>query len=112
MKKNLVPALVLSLLVSAAFAKERLSRELVGSVQNVTFHKVRGKAKGGAVFEPTAGWDDWVTCPTVVFDGQVYRMWYSSQYESKDGPRGIGLATSVDGVNWRRLNGGKPVLTV
>ncbi len=112
MKTNLLTALVLSVLVTLVFAKERFSREPLASGQELNFQKVRGEARMGAAFGPTSGWDDWVTCPTVVFDGKTYRMWYSSQYESKDGPRGVGLATSVDGVNWQRANDGKQVLTV
>ena len=38
-------------------------------------------------------------------------MWYSSLYDSKMGRGGIGLATSPDGVRWRRENGGRPVLS-
>lgn len=84
------------------------------SLENITFRKVPGRGIGHAIFDPpSAGaWDDWVTCPTIVYDGKLYRMWYSSQYESKAGPRGIGLATSVDGINWKRENGGHLVFTV
>jgi hypothetical protein len=27
----------------------------------------------------------WATCPSVLFDGKLYRMWYSSYYESDVG---------------------------
>jgi beta-1,2-mannobiose phosphorylase / 1,2-beta-oligomannan phosphorylase len=43
-----------------------------------------------------------VMCPHVIFDdkAKVYRMWYSGgeQYE----PNAIGIATSVDGMNWMK----------
>jgi predicted GH43/DUF377 family glycosyl hydrolase len=80
----------------------------------IVFKKVIGSGTGGSVFDagPPGAFDNWVTCPSVLFDGKVYRMWYSSMYHSKDGPRGIGLATSVDGLNWTRANGGQPVFGV
>ncbi len=84
-------------------------------IAGIKFHKVRGPLIGGAVLDvgPPGSFDYcWVTCPAVVFDGKQYRMWYSSFYDSKMGRGGIGLATSYDGINWVRANGGKPVLTV
>jgi hypothetical protein len=39
-------------------------------------------------------------------------MWYSSFYDTKSGPGGIGLATSRDGVHWTRVNDGHPVLGI
>jgi predicted GH43/DUF377 family glycosyl hydrolase len=80
----------------------------------IVFNKLKGAGAGGSVMdigEPGA-FDTWATCPSVLFDGKLYRMWYSSMYHSKDGPRGIGLATSVDGVNWKRTNDGRPVFSV
>jgi predicted GH43/DUF377 family glycosyl hydrolase len=80
----------------------------------IVFNKVIGSGTGGASFDvgPTGAFDNWVTCPTIVFDGRIFRMWYSSMYHSKDGPRGIGLATSLDGLKWKRANGGQPVFGV
>ena len=54
----------------------------------------------------------WATCPSVLFNRQLYRMWYSSVYDNRMGYSGIGLATSKDGVHWKRANDGKPVLRV
>ncbi len=80
----------------------------------IVFSKVKGKGTGAAVLDvgKAGAFDNWVTCPSVHFDGKLFRMWYSSMYHSKDGPRGIGLATSVDGSNWIRMNGGQPVFSV
>ena len=44
-------------------------------------------------------WDRFgVYRPAVVFDGQIYRMWYTGVGE--DGVHRINLATSPDGINW------------
>jgi hypothetical protein len=49
-------------------------------------------------------WDDyWVTHPTVVKDGSIYKMWYcGSQFPI--GTERIGYATSPDGINWTKYN--------
>lgn len=53
----------------------------------------------------------WVTCPTLVReDDGRYRMWYSSFFDSREGPGGIGHATSTNGRDWIRDNA--PVLRV
>jgi hypothetical protein len=39
-------------------------------------------------------------------------MWYSAMFDSKQGRGGIGVAESDDGLTWRRLNDGRPVLDV
>ena len=54
-------------------------------------------------------WDStYVQCPTVLFDGTMYRMWYvglgPSLYK-------IGYATSADGIVWEKYPG-NPVLDV
>jgi alpha-glucoside transport system substrate-binding protein len=50
-------------------------------------------------------WDDGTALwPSVVKDGGTYKMWYYS------GDGKIGLATSLDGLNWAK-HGGNPVLT-
>ena len=52
-----------------------------------------------------SGWDRTLGNPVVVYDGNVYRMWYAG-----DGPAAIqiGYATSPDGTNWTRY-GSAPV---
>ena len=72
-----------------------------------------GPQAGGAVLDVGAGeaFDaSWTSCPSVLFDGRTYRMWYSSFYDSRQGHGGIGLATSHDGLNWTRQNASRPVL--
>ncbi len=80
----------------------------------IQFKKIRGSESGGAVLglgKQGAFDASWVTCPTVVWDGSQYKMWYSSVYDSKMGVGGIGLAISNDGVNWKRQNHGEQVLS-
>jgi len=54
--------------------------------------------------------------PTVHFDGKLYRMWFVGDEPTKDPgvPYGIyqriGLAVSKDGLHWKVVNEGKPVL--
>lgn len=45
--------------------------------------------------------------PKVIFDENVYKMWYSN--EANNGVHSIGYATSIDGFNWYRKVD-KPVL--
>lgn len=50
-----------------------------------------------------------VSQPTVLKSGNTYHLWYTGN----DGVnQEIGYATSTDGVNWTRQNGGDAVLTV
>ncbi len=77
------------------------------------WRKVAGDRAGGAILDlgdPGQFDEAWVTCPTVVQSEGVYRLWYSSYYDSKMGPGGIGLAVSRDGCRWQRENKGRPVL--
>jgi len=48
----------------------------------------------------------YVSDPCVLFDGEMYHMWYVGDNGSM---RGIGYATSSDGVNWQQYPG-NPVL--
>ena len=57
----------------------------------------------------TVGDGDDVDDPTVVKVGTTYDMWYTGYPEDGSAPA-IYLATSADGVNWVRGNGGNPVL--
>jgi predicted GH43/DUF377 family glycosyl hydrolase len=57
----------------------------------------------------TVGDGDDVDDPTVVKVGATYDMWYTG-YPEDGGPPAIFLATSTDGSNWTRANGGSPVL--
>jgi hypothetical protein len=81
---------------------------------DLRFTKVAGPETGGAVLDlgPAGAFDGaWVAAPSVLRTGRTYRMWYSSLFDSKMGRGGIGLATSPDGVRWRRENGGRPLLS-
>lgn len=61
------------------------------------------KSPSGPVFTPgpAGAWDAAeVRYPTVLFDGTTYRMWY---WGGSEGCNRIGLATSSDGIAWKRL---------
>jgi hypothetical protein len=82
---------------------------------DLTLEKLSGPAAGGAVLDVgAAGAFDaaWASCPCVLRIGGKYRMWYSAVFDSKQGRGGIGVAESDDGLEWRRLNDGRPVLDV
>jgi predicted GH43/DUF377 family glycosyl hydrolase len=86
-----------------------------GDLTGIQTNKLIGTETGGAVLDvgrPGAFDAVWVTCPSVLFDGTRYVMWYSSFYDSHMGKGGIGIAISADGIHWTRSNGGKPVLTI
>lgn len=83
-------------------------------LRELRFERVVGLAEGDAVLGGGAGGafdSKWATCPTIVVEGAIHRMWYSSWFTAGFGPTGIGLATSADGVRWKRANEGQPVLT-
>lgn len=89
----------------------------IPTTQPTLFQKVRGSQTGGAVFDVASpGHFDsaWVSCPTILHDGKTFRMWYSSHFSSSDreAPGGIGLATSENGIHWKRENEGRPVLSL
>lgn len=66
-------------------------------------------AKQGTVFnvgESGAFDASWATCPTVVREGNRYRMWYSGYFTSREGEGGIGVAESADGITWQRSPAG------
>jgi predicted GH43/DUF377 family glycosyl hydrolase len=63
---------------------------------------------------PTGTWDDtWVEAGSVVYDGNIYHMWYEA-WTGTDNQVRIGHATSTDGVTWAKdpanpvLSFGKP----
>jgi predicted GH43/DUF377 family glycosyl hydrolase len=69
------------------------------------------KYAGNPVFKPGEGnaWDNKnVLAAKVVFEGNVYRMWYTAN--GNDLRTGIGYATSPDGLTWTRQSS-DPVLT-
>jgi predicted GH43/DUF377 family glycosyl hydrolase len=55
---------------------------------------------------PAGSWDDYsVSSPSVMKEGNIYKMWYEG-----NSVQGIGYASSVDGVHWNKYGG--PVLAV
>ena len=103
-------------LASACTRADRQEEARVSSrvpVRELEFKKIRGPLSGSAVLEVgrKGAFDQYcVTCPSVTFNGSLYRMWYSSLYDPRMGDGGIGLATSPDGIHWTRANDGEPVL--
>ena len=85
--------------------------------QFVSAERLVGSESGAAVLVPgpPGSFDSFsVGTPDVHFDGKTYRMWYCGSAVAcyyQGGVSEIGLATSEDGINWKRANGGKPVLS-
>ena len=91
----------------------------VEQLEKSVFQRVPGKAGQGSVLGkgPAGSWyADTVGLPTVHFDGELYRMWFSGDEPAttRGFPYGIiqriGLATSTDGVHFEVANNGRPVL--
>lgn len=95
-----------------AVAAERTGRN--GPFTGLTFTKIPGPEPGGAVFS-TGGEGAFdaakVAMPYVLERDGLHRMWYSAGFTADDGAGGIGLATSTDGITWKRRSEGEPVLT-
>lgn len=73
---------------------------------------VWNKYSGNPVLTPGAHgtWDHLgVLCPSVLMDGNVYRMWYYGKSDSDPSIDSIGYATSPDGIAWTK-DANNPVL--
>jgi predicted GH43/DUF377 family glycosyl hydrolase len=58
----------------------------------------------------SGSWDDtWASLPSVLFDGSIYRMWYSGS-NGTGFDWSIGYATSSDGRHWDKDTTHNPVL--
>jgi len=109
--------IILSLLIAhSVTGAEPISAD---TLMHLPFQRVAGKSYGDSVL--AAGRQgDWhalyVSTPTVIYDGALYRMWFVGGAPTKDVtvPYGvievIGMATSRDGIEWKMANGGQPVL--
>jgi predicted GH43/DUF377 family glycosyl hydrolase len=66
------------------------------------------KSSSNPVLGPTPNsWDAYyTTTPRVIYDGKVYRMWYSG---GTTGSTGVGYAISNDGISWSKHT--EPVLS-
>jgi len=70
-----------------------------------------GTTGNGCVFDIGSGFDnESMFAPSIIKDGNVYKMWYAAS-DTISLYNQIGYATSPDGINWTRGNGGNPVLT-
>jgi len=88
---------------------------LLAAGSRIGVERHHGLASGGAVLDVGAeGAFDakWTAALSVLQVGGRYRMWYSSLYDSRMGPGGVGVASSPDGIRWRREVGGRPVLGI
>ncbi len=68
------------------------------------------KDPGNPIFinGPPASWDEeLVRRPSVLYDGNIYHMWYEGKRFGE--AFRIGYTTSVDGINWQK-NGNNPVI--
>jgi hypothetical protein len=92
------------------------SAEDLGSL---TFERVPGPTHGNSCLEPgpSGSWySQYVSAPTVLYDGETYRMWFVGSQTTEDNSfpyktiERIGLATSRDGLHWQVAAAGKPVL--
>lgn len=120
------PARVFNCVLSAAIAlastggparsAERLEAAELARLQG---RRIDGAGPGGSAFDvgPAGSWyAGFLGMPTVDFDGETYRLWFSGGELTSDSsfPYGlierIGLATSRDGRTWEIANGGQPVL--
>jgi hypothetical protein len=74
-------------------------------------------ADGGAPAVPVfagqpGGFDAKHTCdPSVVKVGPTYYLYYTGTADDHTHGNAIGVASSTDGLAWRRENGGKPIVT-
>jgi len=92
----------------------------VENILQAQFTRVKGNAQKNSVLDvggPESWYSDIVSLPTVDFDGKAFRMWFTGAAKTDDPsiPYGsyeqIGLAISLDGINWTVANDGKPVFT-
>lgn len=85
------------------------------STDGITWNKYNA---GAAIMEPgSAGqWDRWMDTPEIIHDISGYKVYYFGDSlpggsGSKPSPiAGIGVATSLDGINWTKYSG-NPILT-
>ncbi|MFB9725554.1 beta-xylosidase [Haloechinothrix salitolerans] len=71
----------------------------------------RGKPPRVALAGSKGGFDAAHTCdPSVIKVDGVYYLYYTGTRGKSDAGNAIGLATSKNGVRWRRANGGKPIV--
>jgi hypothetical protein len=77
------------------------------SPDGVEWTRVPGGASDGSILEPGAegAFDsDGASAPTVILDGDVFKMWYTG-IGPDESIQGVGLATSTDGITWQKVPG-------
>lgn len=57
------------------------------------------------------GWDQHTCDPSVLRVNGTYYMFYGGSVDNSPRRTEIGLATSTDGINWQRANGGQPIIS-
>lgn len=72
-------------------------------------HKEWSQEVDSAIFRPMYPWEGRsVTSPSVIKQNNTYYMFYAGAH--RNGPQQIGVASSMDGIFWKRLSN-KPFLT-
>jgi gluconolactonase len=72
------------------------------------------KYNNNPVLKAGGGWfwtGSYISPDAVIFNGSIYKMWYSRRSGLSEGGNGIGLAESADGFSWDE-NGDNPSLNV
>jgi len=105
----------------SVWAADGPAQPRVEQLEKLRFQRIPGEAGGRAVLDvgtPGSWFSATVATPTIHFDGDVYRMWFVGDEQTRDprAPYGIyqriGLAISKDGIHWDVGNDGKPVLDI
>ena len=77
------------------------------SPDGIEWTRVPGPTSDASVLEPgqEGSFDsDGASAPTVILDGDVYKMWYTG-IGPDESIQGFGLATSTDGLHWTKVPG-------
>lgn len=73
----------------------------------------RGRIPPAVFSGRPGGFDGMHTCdPSVIKVGGVFYLYYTGAKDAHSFGNAIGLATSRDGIRWRRANDGRPVVTM
>ena len=102
----------LSTCISASIEITSFASTPLPPVENILqaqFTRVNGNAQKNSVLgigDPNSWYSDFLSLPTVDFDGKIFRMWFTGRAKKDDlsvpysSYEQIGLAISLDGINW------------
>jgi hypothetical protein len=84
----------------------------VSKSQNGPFGVSRGAAAARVFTNSPSGFDRLHTCdPSVIEVDGVYYLYYTGTANAAGDDNAIGLATSSDGVHWKRADNGAPIIS-